>query len=418
MSRPPLFRVAALEAQRASPLGEIVLAPPLTSTVLAAVAGIAAAAIAAFFHWGTYTAHTAVTGQLVATPAVVKLYSPQPGVIAERHVEEGDRVRVGQLLYVVTSDRLSSGFVATREAVAAELERRLRSLEAERAGVRELERTERAALERSIAALRAEVAEAAAMLAAQNARAALAEEHAARYAELHAGGFVSLEQLLAREQEAAEHSLQSQRLERERRQSERLLGERTAELETLAARHRARLAELDRALAGVRQERAENEARRSVLVVAPTAGVATGVGADVGEATDGSRPLVSIVPHGARLHAELYAPSRAIGFVGAGDTVLLRYRAYPYQKFGHHRGTVRSVSRVAFSASELGGASPAAAASAEPLYRLEVELPAQAIHAHGEAHALQAGMLVDADVLGETRRLYEWVLEPLYSLRR
>jgi membrane fusion protein len=26
-------------------------------------------------------------------------------------------------------------------------------------------------------------------------------------------------------------------------------------------------------------------------------------------------------------------------------------------------------------------------------------------------------MLVDADILGETRRLYEWVLEPLYSLQ-
>jgi len=25
-------------------------------------------------------------------------------------------------------------------------------------------------------------------------------------------------------------------------------------------------------------------------------------------------------------------------------------------------------------------------------------------------------MLVDADILGEHRKLYEWVLEPLYSL--
>ncbi|MFL4114118.1 hypothetical protein, partial [Pseudomonas aeruginosa] len=29
---------------------------------------------------------------------------------------------------------------------------------------------------------------------------------------------------------------------------------------------------------------------------------------------------------------------------------------------------------------------------------------------------LQSGMLLDADILQDTRRLYEWVLEPLYSL--
>jgi membrane fusion protein len=29
---------------------------------------------------------------------------------------------------------------------------------------------------------------------------------------------------------------------------------------------------------------------------------------------------------------------------------------------------------------------------------------------------LQAGMLLEADILQETRRLYEWLLEPLYSI--
>ena len=33
-------------------------------------------------------------------------------------------------------------------------------------------------------------------------------------------------------------------------------------------------------------------------------------------------------------------------------------------------------------------------------------------------HSAHERNLVDADVLQETRRLYEWVLEPLYSLRR
>ncbi|MDN7919179.1 hypothetical protein QZM99_13895 [Burkholderia gladioli] len=36
--------------------------------------------------------------------------------------------------------------------------------------------------------------------------------------------------------------------------------------------------------------------------------------------------------------------------------------------------------------------------------------------AYGKPRPLQAGMTVQADILQERRRLYEWVLEPLYSV--
>ncbi|MEI0692988.1 HlyD family secretion protein, partial [Pseudomonas aeruginosa] len=40
----------------------------------------------------------------------------------------------------------------------------------------------------------------------------------------------------------------------------------------------------------------------------------------------------------------------------------------------------------------------------------------QAVTAYGQPRPLQSGMLLNADILQDTRRLYEWVLEPLYSL--
>jgi membrane fusion protein len=36
--------------------------------------------------------------------------------------------------------------------------------------------------------------------------------------------------------------------------------------------------------------------------------------------------------------------------------------------------------------------------------------------AYGEAVPLQPGMQLEADVLMGTRRLYQWVLDPLHSL--
>jgi membrane fusion protein len=120
---------------------------------------------------------------------------------------------------------------------------------------------------------------------------------------------------------------------------------------------------------------------------------------------------MSLLPKGSRLQAQLLVPSAAVGFIEPGDSVLLRYQAYPYQKFGHHRGKVIRVSRSAIAPAGGDGQ------SAEPYYRVLVALDEQSITAYGKQEPLRPGMRLDADILGERRKLYEWVLEPLYSLR-
>jgi len=143
--------------------------------------------------------------------------------------------------------------------------------------------------------------------------------------------------------------------------------------------------------------------------------------AEVGQSVDGNKPLVMIVPENVQLYAHLYAPSRAIGFVNPGDKVLIRYQAYPYQKFGHHQGIVDDVSKTALPANEISSLGTVINgnnnnSSNEPLYRITVKLAEQSIKTYGQAHRLQTGMLLDADILQEKRRLFEWVLEPLFSL--
>ena len=127
---------------------------------------------------------------------------------------------------------------------------------------------------------------------------------------------------------------------------------------------------------------------------------------------------MTLVPAGSRLEARLYGPSRAIGFVRPGQRVLLRYEAFPHQKFGQYEGVVRSVSRSTVGPAELSGqgAPLPGLVPGEPVYRVTVELAAQTATAYGEAVPLQPGMQLEADVLIETRRLYQWVLDPLHSL--
>ncbi|MBV8574268.1 MAG: HlyD family secretion protein, partial [Acetobacteraceae bacterium] len=122
---------------------------------------------------------------------------------------------------------------------------------------------------------------------------------------------------------------------------------------------------------------------------------------------------------GSKLKAQLFAPSRVVGFLRPGQRVLLRYEAFPYQKFGHYEGTVTSVSRSATSPSllsqQVSGLTGLFASNA-PVYEINVALARQSVMAYGKPVPLQPGMQLEADVLIEKRHLIEWVLDPIFTL--
>ena len=175
---------------------------------------------------------------------------------------------------------------------------------------------------------------------------------------------------------------------------------------------------LRRNAATLEQDLAENEARREILVRARQSGTVTAIAAILGQTVGTATSLASILPDGNKLEAEMYVPSRAIGFIKPGMTTLLRYQAFPYQKFGQHPARVREVATTSVRPEELvtSAAAMPGAAQSEPVYRIRLELDQQTVQAYGAAMPLRSGMLVDASVMLERRKLYEWVLEPLFSI--
>ena len=77
---------------------------------------------------------------------------------------------------------------------------------------------------------------------------------------------------------------------------------------------------------------------------------------------------------------------------------------------------MREVAASAMRQDELAlpGATPSGA-TGEPLYRVRVRLERQDVTVYGRPLALRPGALLDASILLEQRRLYEWLLDPLYS---
>ena len=64
--------------------------------------------IISFLMGGSYTKRSTVSGQLAPDIGVLKIYAPQPGTVLEKRVREGQLVKRGELLYLVSSERQSS----------------------------------------------------------------------------------------------------------------------------------------------------------------------------------------------------------------------------------------------------------------------------------------------------------------------
>ncbi|WP_330565711.1 HlyD family secretion protein [Pseudomonas yamanorum] len=349
----------------------------------------------------------------------VKVYAPQPGVVLKRFVQEGQAVRQGDPLYSISSERYSASAEPVQAGVSRQLGERADSLRDQVSKQKQLNAEERKSLVSKVASLQERLQTLTAQAANQRALVNLVTDAAGRYQGLMDKGYISMDQLQQRQSELLSQKQSLQRLDSDRAALQQELAENRSQLVSIDARHANQLAELTRQLAMVEQDLGESEAKRTLLIRAPQSGVATALLAEAGQAVETARPLVNIVPADSLLRAELYAPSKAVGFIKEGDSVLIRYQAYPYQKFGQYRATVQSVSRTTLSSAELAsmaGGVPGLGQGGEQFYRILVALEGQQVLAYGKARPLQSGMLLDADIMQDTRRLYEWVLEPLYSL--
>ena len=173
------------------------------------------------------------------------------------------------------------------------------------------------------------------------------------------------------------------------------------------------IAALDRSIAEIAGTSLETELRREELVLAPQDGMVTALQTDPGKQAIANQPLMSLIPAGTALQADLYIPSRAVGFVRVGNQAQIQYQAFPYQKFGSQPGVVTKISRTAVPSQEL----PFPAASAvETYYVVTVRPEREYVLAYGKQEPLQTGMQVDADIWLDRRTLLEWIMEPLYSV--
>jgi len=428
-----LFRDEVHQAQAAQWLGSVRLHRPLSFTVLTTVALGLALALVAFATWGEVNRKARLSGLLVPSLGSLSLTAQQSGVLQQLPIAEGQLVKAGDVLLVLYTEHsslLNGTMGDTTERAAQQILSRQQSLSTERT-LRQLQNRQREdVLTDRIRTVQAELRQAEEERSLQQRRVELARTTLARNEQLAASGFLAAAQVQTKQEELIDADGKLQSLERARlallHDLQALQGERSA----LGAQLQTDLNQIERSRSSLDQEMSENAARQSTVVTAPFDGTVTALNLKLGQSVQTGQTLATLVPlikgtpglQQAPLLAQLFAPSRTAGFVRPGQTVYLRYDAYPYQKFGLHTGHITTVSATPFAPSELPANLAqqliAQAGSNEALYRINVQLDEQSIQTYGEAMALKAGLTLEADVLQERRKVWEWVLEPVLAARQ
>src|SRR6185369_15473023 len=314
--------------------GAIVLTRPVIHMALTLLFAVVALLILVFLACFSATRKAHVAGVLLPDQGLIRIQSSQSGVITAVRVREGQSVRTGDVLFVLTSERASATQGEAERIVTELLKARRDSIAAERTQQHQQARQRLAAQRLRAGDLAAESDRIEQQIALQRRRVDLASQSLKRHVELQAASFVSMAAVQDRQADLIDQQQRLADLQRVKAANAREFANAMADLRDQQFQARRDQEATSRAIATTEQDLAENEARREVFVRAPQDGSVTGISVSTGSAASAGQGLATVVPAGSSLEAELYAPSRAAGFIKAGMPVLLRYQAYPHQKFG------------------------------------------------------------------------------------
>jgi Multidrug resistance efflux pump len=335
------------------------------------------------------------------------------GRITDLLVKEGDEVKAGDPLAKVSLDRTLGTGASTSESVSREMQSRRSILEKEQAQWQTLGEQQVNQLRRRIQDLGNEITQLDAEMKLQETRIKSAKDQAERYRGYASDKFVADVVLKQKLDEVTDQEIKLQALKRQRTQVERDLGAAKLEEPSIQLRAHAQVEQVSRQISELNQGLSQVEAQRETVIRAPMAGVVTNVAVNRGQSVAADTPLATVLPKGSGMHVELLVPTRAIGFLKPGEDVVLRYEAFPYERFGQYRGRITEIGRNVWTTNERVGPLQVR----EPVYRVDVALESQTVSALGQQLALRPGMMVNADLMLEKRTILEWIFEPVLQLK-
>ncbi|WP_417441505.1 HlyD family secretion protein [Idiomarina sp.] len=413
MSNEGLFRNSAIKAQANKLDGDVIVAQPVSTTVLTSCLLAAVAIAIVFLASSSFNRKETVSGFLQPDSGISKIAAPRNGVISAIYVNDGELVKKGQPLILLKTPEYLAGGESLSELISGNLIEQVEILNNRAAQTRRQSDSQKQELEQRIKYHTAQLRDMQEQQDLLQERLDLNKARLTDMSTLSDSGLLATDEVRQQQELILNARQQLAELRVTQQSHESQLEQLSGELARLPDETDQQLSVINSEITRLEQQQLELGARSEILITAPVGGVVTNLIAEVGQQVQPAGSLVTVLPNNTELKAMLLIPTRAYGFIKPGQNTKIRFDAFPHQRFGLFDGKISRTSKSIVLPNEID----MPVTVQEPVYRVEATLTAQEIRAYGESMPLQAGMLLSADVVLEQRSILAWLFEPLLSLK-
>lgn len=415
-----LFRREAVEHRNHQWAGKAVLIPPLSPVAVMVFCAFFFFCVLSLLIFGTYTRRVNVSGELVSVPRAITLFSDVQGVVTQLHITAGEKVLQGQQLADINISRTTlSGGVSDRQRET--ILGQITTIDSIIDHLRENRKVTLDTLTAEKTRYESALQHSTDIVSQAHQGLALMKKGMDSYRDYHRRGLINQDQLT--NQTVLYYQLQNDLLTLITQNEQNALQVMNLEssIRTQASDFDNQIYQLKIQRSDLHRQLTDADAAGTLVVAAPTAGRIDSVSTSSGQITRPGDALLQLVPGNATSYElVLWVPDSAIPFLHSGEQVNIRYDAFPSEKFGLYPGRIIAVGSTPATAQEMGTypSSP----RTDPLrpqtwYRVVVRPNTDHFVWQGKKIEAENGMKASATLFLEKRRLYQWILSPLYDLR-
>lgn len=414
-----LYRTEAIEYKRHHWRGKALLLAGLPAWLIVLLSTLFLIALIVAVIFCKFTQRIDVKGEVITLPHSINVFSPQQGFIIKQYVKIGDLVKKNQPLYEIDVSRNTSSGNVSAAQVESINEKIYNSEEIIKKLVHNKKQTLNALneqLKTSTDSLKVTIR----MM--QNTQAGLKKMHdnLASYDKYLSDGLITKDQYnyqhsLYFQQQSAYQSLVSQKM-----QLESQITQLNSDKVTKAADFDNQISSQYNQTNDYKNQLIESNANGNLIVKATADGRIESLSATQGQTVDNGSSLAQIKPIGnVEYYLILWLPNNSIPYLKIGDSINIRYDAFPADKFGQFPGEIISISSMPASRQEMSEYTNVNNGSTQQelaLYKAIVKIKDKEFSYKGKTLSLSNGLKAQAVVFLEERPLYMWMFTPIYKI--
>ncbi|MEC5789751.1 HlyD family secretion protein [Klebsiella michiganensis] len=414
-----IYRKEAIEYKKNHWKGKALLLAGIPAWLVTLLASLFLIALVLSLIFCTFTQRIDVRGEVITLPHSVNVFAPQQGFVVNQHVKVGDIVNKGQPLYELDVSRntingnVSAAQIEVINEKIANAEDIISKLTHNKAETL-------TALDKQIKTTSASLAETNRMLATTQVGLNKMLTNLSSYDKYLKDGLITKDQYnyqhsLYFQQQSAYQSLVTQKM-----QLESQLTQTNSDKITKAADFDNQISSQHNQINDYKNQLVESNANGNLIIKATTNGKIESLAVTKGQMVENGSSLAQIKPTGdIEYYLILWLPNNTIPYVKPGDTINIRYDAFPADKFGQFPGKVISISSVPASRQEMAEYTNVNNGTSQQelaLYKAIIKIKDKTFNYNGKTLTLSNGLKAQAVVFLEERPLYMWMFTPFYKM--